>query len=429
MPLNYFKRITTKQNIYYLLVLLVLISFGFFGSLSHFFSLALITLMSVEYIRSNKEVKNNYRVLILFFALVFFFFLFFLTSLFRSDFGLLIQSMSPMLPIPIIGVLIIFHDRTDFKLSSRKVSQFSQISVLFSLIVYLLLKVSTNPDSFFYQFHAGRLTLFSGNPIPFSFCFLGLSIFCLADWRNLRKKNRLISFLFFLTGAYFAVFLSGTRGSLLSLFIISPIVVFYISNKLKTGFFIILTSVLFGVLLFQLSPVINLESAYFNRLRNGLETIAFLENRDNSTWLRLDMWSAGITAFLEAPILGYGITERFIALKSHLNNETVSFSHPHNDVIAGFISSGVLGGVAVLISLISGFAAAILGPKRSPAKLYLALMISCSVMVTGGVSTVLFNDTCSAWLAFSTYLIWTTDFKDKPQNVENKKYICKRTKK
>ena len=36
-------------------------------------------------------------------------------------------------------------------------------------------------------------------------------------------------------------------------------------------------------------------------------------------------------------------------------------------------------------------------------------------MITGNVSTVLFNDISSAWLVFSTYLIWTTDFKDELQ--------------
>ena len=96
-----------------------------------------------------------------------------------------------------------------------------------------------------------------------------------------------------------------------------------------------------------------------------------------------------------------------------------SITHPHNDIFAGLISSGVIGGIAVLASLMSGVAAAILAPNRNTTKLYLALMLSCSTMVIGNISTVLFNDICSAWLAFSTYLIWATDFKDEPPNVKN----------
>lgn len=419
MALNYSKEMITKQNTYYLLTLLVLISFGFFGSLSHFFSLALITLLYLDFKRSggqNIKYSNN---LLLFLILSSCFFFFLVTSFFHHGLGEVFYSLSPVLPIPIIGMLIIFHSRTDFKLNSRNLSQFSQISILFSLTAYVFLKIFAGADSSFHGFHSGRLTLFSGNPIPFSFCMLGISIFSLSNWRNSKAKNQLFSFIVFLTGTYFACFLSGTRGSLLALLLISPMVILLVSNKLKTGFIIVFTSFLLGALLFQLSSIINLDYTYFNRIKNGMETIAFLENRDNSIWKRFDMWSAGITAFLEAPILGHGITERFIALKPHLNNQEIEFTHPHNDIIAGFISSGVLGGIAVLISLISGLAAAILGSKRSPAKLYLALMISCSVVVTAGVSTVLFNDICSAWLAFSTYLIWATDFKDDAQIINH----------
>ena len=97
----------------------------------------------------------------------------------------------------------------------------------------------------------------------------------------------------------------------------------------------------------------------------------------------------------------------------------MQYTHPHNDIFAGLISSGVLGGIAVLASLISGVAAAISAPNRSSTKLYFGLMLSCLAMVTGNLSTVLFNDISSAWLAFSTYLIWATDFKDDQPRLKN----------
>ena len=152
------------------------------------------------------------------------------------------------------------------------------------------------------------------------------------------------------------------------------------------------------------------------RIIDGLNTIVLKENIDNSIWQRLDMWSAGLKAFFEAPILGHGITERFIALTPYLKNSDINYTHPHNDIIAGLISSGIIGGIAVLGSLISGVIAAVLASNWSPTKLYFALMISSSAIVTGNVSTVLFNDITSAWLVFSTYLIWATEFQDETQN-------------
>ena len=408
-----------KQKTYNLLILFTLISFSFFGSLSHLFSSALIILMCGCYLRSSDQDIQDSNGLILFLILSSCFFLFICTSLFRSNLGELFYSLSPMLPIPLIGVLIILHNRTDLKLNSNKLSKFSQISMLFSLIIYGLLKVFTGQDSILISFHTGRLMLFSGNPIPFSFCMLGVSIFCLADWRHSNKKNKLIAFLLLITGIYFSGFLSGTRGTLFAIVLMAPIIIFYLSSGIKISLLIISSSALLVILIFQASAAINLEYAYFNRIKNGLATIALLENKDGSIWLRLDMWSAGIKAFFEAPVFGHGVTERFIATKPHLNNQTIGFSHPHNDIIGGFISSGVLGGITVLISLMSGLSASILAPNRNTTKLYLALMLTCSTMVTGNVSTVLFNDIGSAWLAFSTYLIWSTDFKNESPNMAN----------
>ena len=409
-----------KQNTYNLLILFILTSFSFFGSLIHLFSLILIILMCGWYMRSADQNIQDFKGLILFIILSSCFFLFVFTSLFLSNLAELFYSLSPMLPIPFIGILLIFHNRTDLKLSSKILSKFAQISILFSLIVYVLLKLFAGQGSILYSFHSERLTLFSGNPIPFSYCMLGVSIFCLVDWRQSDKKNKLIAFILFIIGIYFAGFLSGTRGTLFATILMLPIIIFYLSNGFKISLFIISFSTLFAILIFQASSTVNLEHIYFDRIRKGLETIVLLENRDNSIWLRLDMWTAGIKAFFEAPIFGHGVTERFMATKPHLNNQNIGgFSHPHNDIIAGFISSGVLGGIAVLISLLSGLSASILAPSKNTTKLYLALMLSCSTMVTGNVSTVLFNDICSAWLAFSTYLIWATDFRDEPSNVEN----------
>ena len=425
----------TKQNTYNLLICLTIVSFGFFGSLSHIFSLALIILTFVNHRIYKQKNKIALNAKVIFLALNGCFLLFLITSLFRSNFGLLLHSLSPMLPLPFIGMLIIFHIRTGFKLSSKKVSQFSQISVLCSLILYLFLSVSTDPNSLYYKCDTNRLKLFSGNPIPFSYAMLGISIFCLADWRNSTNKNKLIAFLFFLTGAYFSGFLSGTRGTLLSLILILPIIIFYLSSRFTLGLLIISVSALTFLLLFQAGIKINPCNIYSNRIENVLATLGFLENTNSSIlprlemWSasikttsaapmstsilpRLEMWSASIKAISDAPIFGYGVTERFNALKPYLNGFSHNYTHPHNDILASLISSGLLGSIAALISIMSGFIAALLSPHWSYEKVLLGLIISIPTFITANVNTIFFNDITSAWLAFSSYLIWATDFKN-----------------
>ncbi|MDA9673337.1 O-antigen ligase family protein [Paracoccaceae bacterium] len=328
-----------------------------------------------------------------------------------------------MLPIPIIGMLLIFHNRTKFKLSSKSVSKFSQVSVLFALLIYTTTKIFIGIDQEMEGFELGAVSLFSGNPIPFSFCMLGISIFCLANWRRSNKKNKIIAFLLFLLGAFFSGYLSGARGTLLAILTILPIVLFYLTNSFKLSILIFLLSALFFLLLIH-SKVINLsDNSYFSHVIDGLETILLSKNSDSSTILRIKMWSAAIQAISDSPIFGYGITERFSALKPHIDGSSFEYTHPHNDTLAGLIASGIAGGITAVISIISAFLAALVAPQRSPEKVLLGLMLSLVTLITASLSTVFFNDISSAWLAFSTYLIWTTDFKGDTANQLKQKHL------
>ena len=125
----------TKENTFNALILIALISFSFFGSLSHVFLLVLIILMFIEYKKPDNQNTKDLNNLLLFFIVSTCFFLFLFTSFFHSNLGESLTSLSPMLPIPIIGMLIIFHKGIDFKLTSKKLSQFSQISILFLSVI------------------------------------------------------------------------------------------------------------------------------------------------------------------------------------------------------------------------------------------------------------------------------------------------------
>ncbi len=401
-----------KQNSNNLLICLTLVSFGFFGSLSHIFILALILSNFIIYIQTYKKRSTQEYAIPLFFALTGCFFLFLIGGIFRNHSENLMTSLSPMFPIPLIGLLIIFQGSTGFKLSSKQVANFSQISVVFSLLVYLLLSTSSDPESYFYRFHTGRLYLFSGNPIPFSFSLLGVSLFCLVDWRNSESKGKIIAVCCFFIGIYFSVFLSSTRGALLSLLIITPIIIFYLSNKFLLTLTITLGVALIGILIFYLSLLGFIEHRYLDNIKNGLQTLTLMNESEGSVLHRLIMWSAAIEAISDAPLIGHGITQRFSALKPYLQNSVPSHSHPHNDIFASIISTGIFGAIAAFISLISGFIASLLSPIWSSEKLYFGIMISSLTLVTASVSTVFFNDITSAWLAFSTYLVWVTNFKE-----------------
>ena len=216
----------TKENTYNALILLTLVSFGFFGSLSHLFSLALIILTIVDHTKSNKKNDSDHKSILLFCILSGSFFLFFLTSLFRTDLRVLLTALSPMLPIPFIGLLILFHKGIDFKITSKSFLQFSQISIFFVLAIYVVLKVFAGPDNIFMVFLRTN-TIFSGNPIPFSYCMLGISIFCLADWHRSNRKSKLLRLFYFCQVSILQEFCQALAELFLHYFLVAPIIIFF----------------------------------------------------------------------------------------------------------------------------------------------------------------------------------------------------------
>ena len=405
----------TKKNCYYFLILSTLVSFAIFGSLSHIFSLGLILLVLSTRLTRRNSSPLELQPVVLYTALTGCFFLFLLHGLLNGSLRATFISLGPMIPIPFIGLLIIFQEHKDFKITSRQVAKFSKIAVLIAFLIYIVLSTLSGPQSIFYKFHTGRVELFSGNPIPFSYVMVGVSFFCLADWWNSDTKNRILAFLFFLIGVWFSGYLSGTRGTLLSIIITSPVIFFYLSKSIKLAFVFLILTTLVALFVLKMEPIIfgknNLD---FIRTTNGLRTLMNLENSDQSTSLRLQMWFASLKAVSNEPLFGYGPTNRFSAIQAYLPNSFQNtYSHPHNDILAGAISSGFLGGLAAFFSLISIFLASVLNSKKSIEKILLGLMILISTIVTANVSTIFFNDISSAWLAFSTYLIWAVDFREK----------------
>ena len=216
-----------------------------------------------------------------------------------------------------------------------------------------------------------------------------------------------------MVGVVFSSFLSGTRGTLLSLLIISPLLFFYLCESIRLTLIVSLVSGLVAILFIQTDFTFFINNSYYNRLTNGLETLILSNSSDSSIYQRLQMWSASIKAISNVPTFGYGIENRFYAIKPYLPiSFTSTYSHPHNDIIASIIAVGVLGGIAAFFSLVSGFLAAFLTPHWSIEKVLLSLMIAIPTLITANLSTVFFNDISSAWLAFSTYLIWKLDFQN-----------------
>jgi O-antigen ligase len=77
------------------------------------------------------------------------------------------------------------------------------------------------------------------------------------------------------------------------------------------------------------------------------------ENRTSSVAARLEMYRAGIKAFLDAPVIGYGYRNANEVASRYLTGEASRdiryYSHLHNEYLTNAVNAGIVGLVMLLI--------------------------------------------------------------------------------
>ena len=396
----------TKNNAFHGLTALALISFGFFGSLSHLFTFGLVTLIAFYALLDYKNFKPDFSKILLYLLLTSVFYLFLFRSAFSHNAYQVLQSLSPMLAIPILGILVMTTKDKEFEISSSTLAKFSRLSIIITFFIYLLLMYFPNIYKNAAIGNGARLELFSGNPIPFSIVALGLSIMSLTSWRKDGQKERFLSVFCLFIGLYLALYLANSRGTILAFILSMPVIFWFIFKSVKSLIILFIVGIVTIFLAFELQVSGLINSDHIFRIIKGLKTLTTGELIDNSSYVRTELWSASLVVISNNPILGLGLPERFSALLPTLGeNFPYKFSHPHNDILASAISAGLLGGLLCIVSILSPIWAWILTKRKSPEVMYLGLSLSIIFLTSASFNTIYFNDITSAWLAFSTFLI------------------------
>ena len=401
----------TKASTANSLILLSFICFGIFGSLSHLFNLILVLFLTWNYFNSKNELLIEPAAKKLYLALCSVFFAFLIRGLFHSDLWISIQSLSPMMSMPIIGMMILLTQNDSFHISAKQIANYAKISIAITFIVYITFSQSL---AFLFdlreEFVFGRIEIFSGNSIPFSMAVFGISVFCFTHWQYSKKSEKLTIIACMLAGFWMAGIESGTRGTLLTIIIAMPILILYVYRSLSL---ILLVFILTSLILWlsYTGKISILDINYTDRLVNGIDTLLGRKITDSSITVRLELWSSSVSAIRENLFWGYDNSNRFTALLTHLPEELKGeFSHPHNDILASTISAGLIGGILAIFSFLSPVLAGLLSKENTREKVFLGSLLSMSILITANVNTVFFNDITAAWLAFSTFLIWKLNY-------------------
>lgn len=170
----------------------------------------------------------------------------------------------------------------------------------------------------------------------------GLSFVISASYAAFEKKIIFFAISILLA---FSILLTGSRTSILTIFLVIAMILFFNSNSKKT-MRIIASIAVFAVIFHFLS-----QSEYFSFIFKRFELFSnFFSNEsgmemvDGSTETRFQMMSVGIKWFLENPIIGYG-TQQYDYL--YLQNFG-QLRYAHNFHVQMLVDHGILGYLLVI---------------------------------------------------------------------------------
>lgn len=247
----------------------------------------------------------------------------------------------------------------------------------------------------------GRLALFVGNPLPFAGAMLTLGFVALLGWHERGVASRAMGASAILLALVTVVFWAQSRGATLAAIPLIGLAVWYLRPSGRSLIKLSLALVLGAVAMVGVATFGDVLPIAIARLGDGLAVLlGDAPVGDASTWYRLSMYRAGLAAWWDSPIFGYGISQRFSAASPYLPADFNSaFGHLHNTFITHAVAGGVIGLMLLLSLLITPFATNRAARGGSVAdnrdRRYFAWLIFLS-LVGIGMSGVILNHDVSA---------------------------------
>ncbi len=151
-----------------------------------------------------------------------------------------------------------------------------------------------------------------------------------------------------------AVALSGSRGSILSFFLLVSAYLFFIyryrgnlRQKKKSALAAVLGMCVLVVTSLTMGSILH-------RVDAASEQVGAWEkgtNKTSSVSVRLEMYTSGLKAFLDAPLIGYGYRNANVVAARYASPEAKQaisgYTHLHNEFITNMVSAGIIGLIAL----------------------------------------------------------------------------------
>ena len=430
------KKIRNSQNINFVL----LSSFALaplLGSTILIFILFLV-LYTVKNLTFNKQWFTAYLpIRIIGLAFISYFCCFTILELIHSEnLQTATRALGKIFPIFVIGLLGLLLEIKKFPIRYLDIGNAAILGIYLTTSLALFFKflfpvISINGYDFVtndLDIH-GRLTMFSGNALPFGTMFITVSFLTLAGIAEKSPLNRLIAVSALIVGILTVVSWNQSRGPMLSAIPLLFITFCFITMQFKLHKKI-LSYLILTLLIITLSVVVYsfkgsiIHFLYFSPIESLGPTTSFdnywyayrtvLEGKpyDMSVYTRLVMYSASIKTFFVSPFIGHGLDGMGLAILPFLNSEEllghaswaeITYRHFHNVFINHSLAGGLIGLVALATLLASPLITLYYNAnEKNMDTIFCSLIIITSMIFNGMTNVLFFQDLLGA---FFTILI------------------------
>lgn len=211
--------------------------------------------------------------------------------------------------------------------------------------------------------HGGRITLFSGNPVPAAYAIVIFSVIAALELDRLSSRQRWYRLAAIAAGICSAI-LTGSISVLASLPVLLCVFLWRYRSAVRPVFrafscrrraagLLAAGSMCALALVLAYSPLL----PRLERYAEAALSVSDSQEAD-SLYERLAMWNAAVEAARHAPLTGYGIQNRFSAIVPYLPAEymgKISFSHTHNGFLTALVAGGLPAMLATVLMLVAPF--------------------------------------------------------------------------
>jgi len=331
-------------------------------------------------------------------------------------------ALGKIFPIFVIGLLGLFLDIKKCTVKYLDIGNAAIIGVYLTIFCALFFKFLFSEYGFVINdldVH-GRLTMFSGNALPFGTMFITLSFLTLLGFTGKSPPKKLIAVSAFIIGILTVWLWNQSRGPTLStlplLFVTLCVIIIYFNFYRKILFYLILTllTIILSMIFYYLkdyiihflhvSPLAEMigPATTYEKWWYAYRTFFDGKPYDISVYTRMVMYSASIQTFFASPLIGHGLDGMGVAILPFLPPEwaELTYRHFHNIFINHFLAGGIFGLIALTILLVSPLITLYYNKnEKHKDAIICSFIIMTSIIFNGLTNLIFFHDLMGAFFA------------------------------